>query len=316
MHWHSHSAIIRDEILAPDDPLRDEALYRDRVGAEKLELFIRAGIVRWNKARFDKRIIGGELTRASEFFRQVLSTTTVNLATSPQESRALELGDSVLLPRTFFLHSDALLSTLKLGIAFPTPKANAAHYLKCLQRYEVAVRDEHFSFPGDTHFAFQTSEPAFEDLVVLQELLARDVLSRKGAAALLMVDFPNPIFSPRRAKLLTYVPDRLALGAGAGFEQLFLPAVRAAAAGFPPEAPEQAFLSIWDLPDSEWESAVVERVHVYVAAIAEKIQTADGFDGFFRLAESRRREFRRRLSRNSDSRHRALIFPKMRRCWR
>lgn len=294
MHWHSQSAIVRDEILAPGDPLRDEPLYRDRVGAERLEPFVRAGIVRWNKARFEKRTIEGHLTRGPEFFRQVLSTTTVNFATSLQESRVLEPGDSLRLPRTLFLHSDAMFSTLQLGIAFPTPKVDATLYLECLQRYEVAVRDEQFSFPGDTHFAFQTPEPAFEDLVVLQELLARGVVSRKCAAALFMVDFPNPIFSPRREKLLNYVPDELALGNGGGLDPVFVAAVRAALAGLPAESPEHAFIGIWDLSEGEWEAAVVERVQSYLAAVAEKIQTTDGFDGFFRLAESRRREFRRR----------------------
>ena len=119
MHWHSQAATIKAHVLAPGDPLGDEPLYRDRAGAEKLETFVRAGIVRWNKARFEKRIVDGRLIRAQEFLRQVLVTTTVNITSSAQESRVLQSGDALRLPRTFFLNTDALLSALRLPITCP-----------------------------------------------------------------------------------------------------------------------------------------------------------------------------------------------------
>ena len=71
MHWHSQSAKITDEVLAPDDPLRNEPLYRLKSGGEELEKFIRSCIGRWTRSRFDRCITKGELTRAPEFLRQV-----------------------------------------------------------------------------------------------------------------------------------------------------------------------------------------------------------------------------------------------------
>jgi hypothetical protein len=293
MHWHSQAATINADVLAPNDPLRDEPLYRDRAGAEKLETFIRAGIARWNKARFEKRIVDGQLTRAQEFLRQVLVTTTLNITSSAQESRVLQSGDLLRLPRTFFLNTDALLSVLRLPITFRAPTVDAQHYLDLLGRYDVKIRDQNFQFAGDTHFAFAVPEPAFEDLVVLQELLARGILSRKAAVALLMVDFPNPVFSSRRDKLLVHVPDEFPTTEGA-FETAFVPMVRRAAETATPDAPEREFLAVWDLLDADWEQAVVERLQDYLANVDRQLAAAEGFDAFFRLAESRRREFRRR----------------------
>jgi hypothetical protein len=55
MHWHSMSAEMGDEALAPDDPLRSEPLYKERAKAEVLErAVVRPGIVLWNRARLAK----------------------------------------------------------------------------------------------------------------------------------------------------------------------------------------------------------------------------------------------------------------------
>lgn len=294
MHWHSQSAKITDEVLAPDDPLRNEPLYRLKSGGEDLEKFIRSCIGRWTRARFDRCITTGHLTHAREFMRQVVTTTTVNLTTSAHESRVLQEGDSMRLPRTFFLNSDALLALLQLPLTFLSPKTDAKHYLKCLERYDVKIRDEEFEFAGDTHFAFVVPEPAYEDLIILDELLSRKIISRKCAASLLLVDFPNAIFSERRAQLGQYVPQDIPLQAEGAFEAIFIPAVRAAGGILREGTPEWEFLTWWELPDESWEREAVTRLEQYLNLVTQQLNTSDGFDGFFRLAESRRREFRRR----------------------
>lgn len=293
MHWHSQAAGISDEVLEPGDRLRDEPFFRGRSGAEELEKFVRSGIRRWTRCRFDRAISRTGLTNLHDFLRQVLTTTTVNLVTSPDESRALEGQEDLRLPRTFFLNVDALLTVLRLPISFPLPKTPVAHYLDCLRKYDVQLRDEDFVFPGDTHFAFSVPEPAFEDVVVLEELLTRGAISRKCAAALCLVDFPNPVFSDRRAQLLAHVPNAVGSEKGA-FEIVFVQQVRAAAAAVSQDASEHEFLFWWDLPDSDWEGKATARIETYLKAVADKLTSLDGFDAFFQLAESRRREFRGR----------------------
>jgi hypothetical protein len=247
MHWHSQGTPIQDDILAPADPLRTDSLYQstDLKGAEDLELIVRAGIARWTRSRFEKFTVGGVLQRAPDFLRHLLTTTTVNLTSALQPSASLQPMEALRLPTTFFVDSDRLVTTLGLTPALPRLKTQASFYQATLQTYDVRVQDESgFSRPGDTHFAFAVPEPAFEDEVVLQELLSRRALSKKLAACLLMVDFPNPVFSLRREALLRYVPGTIALDGGADLDHTFVDAVIASPARlrrhFSPERVAQA----------------------------------------------------------------------------
>lgn len=297
MHWNSMAITIEPSALAPDDPLRNDPLFTGRDGAESLEKLVRGGLTRWTNARLKRCVTGDTLTRAPEFFRQVLATTTVNLTSSPQVSRTVTADQPLRLPRTFFLHVDALLNELNLGIAFPPPKVDGALYLDCLKRYAVELRDEAFSVPGDTFFAFPVPEPAFEDVIVLRELLTRQFLTRRMAVTLFMVDFPNPVFSPRREQLLAHVPDEVTAADGDGwFQARFVKAIRAAVGSLPQDAPEREFLELWELADDAWEPACVARVNAYLETVGARLAdaTGAGFDAFFRLAESRRRDFRHR----------------------
>src|SRR5262245_3273270 len=295
IHWHSQSAGIRDEALAPDDPLRSDPIWKARTGAEHLETdVVRPGIQRWNDARLRACQRDGKLTRLPEFLRQVLDTTTVNLASSPVESRELAAGEPVPLPITFFVDSDALVDELGLdpGLAAPLT-VDGAHYRECLRRYEVGITDGDYRFPGDTHFAFVVPERAFEDLLVLRSLRGLGLLPDKLAAALLMVDFSNPVFSPRRAALLRHVPSQAVVGAGSDFPARFVAAVEAAAGGLAADSPEHELLAHWRLPDATWRRVHEARLAAFFAALALRLGDADGFVPLFALAESRRRQFRK-----------------------
>ena len=296
VHWHSMAAGIRDEVLAADDPLRADPLWAQREGAERLEAeVVRPGIERWTEARIRACFEGDRLTRLPELMRQVLETSTVNLVASPVESRTLAPGVQVRLPLTFFVNSDALVDDLGLnpGLA-EVPTVDGATYLYCLRTYEVAITDGTHRFVGDTHFAFVVPEPAFEDLLVLRQLRAARVMPNKLAASLLMVDFPNPVFSPRRAALLRHVPVSATVGAGSDFPDRFVAAVEAAAADLPPEAPEHELLANWRLPEADWRATFEGRLSALFAAIATRLADGPSFAPLFELAESRRREFRKR----------------------
>ena len=299
MHWHSQAAQIRDDVLAPDDPLRGDAFYHSVPptglrGGEDLELIVRSGTARWTGARFDKFASGGTLSRAGEFFRQLLTTTTVNLTSAGEQSATLQAGDVVRLPTTFFLNSDVILDELRLPAALSRLKVKAEFYLSCLERFAVRLQDGGSTLNRDSFFAFAVPEPSLEDRVVLSELIRRGALSRRLALCLLMVDFCNPLFSPMREALLPYFPGRVPLDGGGQLETVVVAAIRASAVASDPASAEARFLEIWDLPAATWEGELARRVEEYWADLALKLQSQDGFDAFFRLSESRRRQFRRR----------------------
>jgi hypothetical protein len=296
VHWHSMAAGIRDEVLAPDDTLRTHPLWQEREGAERLEVeIIRPAILRWNDARFAACEVNGHLTRLREFLRQVLDTSTINLAASSVESRELAPGKQVPLPLTFFIDSDALVDELSLepGLTAP-PSVDGGVYARCLKKYDVAITDGDHRFPGDTHFAFVVPERAFEDLLVLRTLLARGVISQKLAASMLMVDFMNPVFSRRRELLMRHVPETATVGAASDFQDRFISSLEQAAAGLPADAPQHELLENWRLSDSGWRPEFERRLAAFFAAVTARLAEAHGFEPLFELAESRRREFRKR----------------------
>lgn len=297
-HWHSDSARIPESILAPQDPLRDEPLFRQRANAEELEKFVvRPGIRRWNEARFRRALqADGTLLDVPVFLRQVLETTTVNLTSASQESQLVQDGDLLTLPITFFLNTEALLDYIGLDPQISVVQVDGRLYQESLRHFDFALTDgSSFRQSGETFFAFLVPEPAFEDLDVLHLLLQRGVLSPRFAACLLMVDFPNPISSARRQQLMAYVPATATVDSvGSDLEGQFVAGIEAAArAGLPSESPEREFLTFIRLPATQWQRVFEQRIEGYFAALLAQIQTQDGFYDVVRLAESRRREFRK-----------------------
>lgn len=111
------------------------------------------------------------------------------------------------LPETFFVDSAALSGVLDLQPP-PTPFVASGIYARSLQSFTVTLSDdEQFERPGDTHFAFVVPERAFEDTETIRQAIEFELIRGRLAACLLMVDFPNPIFSAKRLQLLRYVPD-------------------------------------------------------------------------------------------------------------
>jgi hypothetical protein len=294
-NWQSVRAHV-DAALAPDDPVRQAPLFRDRKNAEVFQIsVVQPGVSRWNRARLARaRGPDGTVADIPYFMRQVLETTTVNLASSDLESRLVRPDDRVALPITFFLNSDALINTLDLEPALAPPTVEGHLYLESLRRYDFALADEGFREAGDTYFAFLVPEPAFEDLDVLRKLLEAGVVTARFAASLLMVDFPNPIYSERRRRLMAYVPATARVtGQGSDLPATMAAAIADAARTLPADSPEREFLAWWGVPEDRWRAECTARIERYVAAVVARLATPAGFDDYVRLAESRRREYRR-----------------------
>ncbi|MGH2840395.1 MAG: hypothetical protein ACRDKY_06180, partial [Solirubrobacteraceae bacterium] len=118
------------------------------------------------------------------------------------------------------------------------------------------------------------------------------LLSDRLAAALLMTDFANPVFSARRRKLLEHVPETATIAGGTSdFSEQLADAIVAAAPGTPPGSPEREFEQRWATADG-WRDAFDALLGDYYDAVTQRLETQDGFDAVFRLAESRRNHVR------------------------
>lgn len=300
VHWHAPQAGINDDALAPGDPLRNDPLYVGRVTAERMEAEVaRPGVRRWNAARIARSVeTDGTWHDVRNFLRQAMTDTTVNLATSQTASHLVDDCTPLRPPLTFFLNSDTLFDTLD----FPPDDPADAHiivpgqlYRESLKRYDMHRFDGALRIEGDSHFAFLTPEPAFEDTQLTDALVKAGLLTRRLVAALTMTDFSNPVFSPRRAALLRYVPV-VAKGPNAAetLEREFIAAVRAAADqradGI--DSPEREFLSNFDTTD--FDTVFRRRISDYLRHLKSGMEDPDVWDGWFRLAEYRRRRFRRK----------------------
>jgi hypothetical protein len=299
-NWNSQNAGIAVDVLAPNDPLRQSALFANLSGAEQLETsVIRPGVGRWNQARVETASgANGSIAHVTWFLRQLMTTTTVNLVSSTLPSRLLEdtsgaAPSDLDLPLTFFLNADVLFNVLALT---PTgvgpPRAPTTSYVESLTKFSFALQDGAFRQPGDTFFAFLVPEPAAEDADLIQRMLAAGWFSRKFVASILMLDFPNPIFSTRRAQLLQYVTDTLTIDTAHGDIGTQIAAtIVAAAPSTPPASPERLFAANWQVADAAWQATFTERIGAYLRQVNQRLSTAEGFNNYVRLAESRRREF-------------------------
>lgn len=293
LNWDSMNATI---LLADDDPLRTNPIYLSRSGAEALEPVVRGGISRWTRSRIKRSVTPDrKITDADLLLRPLCATTTVNLTSSATASKSAagHPGTAFPLPLGFWLNADLLLDSLEIPADFDLPAATGQLYADALARYDFAVVQGDFRLPGDAFFAFVVPEASFEDTDVVDQLLRNGIITPHLAASILMVDFPNPVFSERRAALLPYMPARATLsGPAGGLSEQIAEAVSRGRAVNGAGSPEAEFISNWEIDESQWRNVFALRLQSYMAAVSTRVRSDSGFDDYVRLAESRRREFR------------------------
>ncbi|MFD7835295.1 hypothetical protein [Streptomyces sp. NPDC059761] len=292
INWQSERATIR---LADDDPLRHDQLFQQVIGAERLELTVRFLITRWTAARLAEVTANGVVDHPDRLLRHLFTSTTVNLTSTDRQSSTITADSGELtLPTGFWLNQDILLDDLRLFTQAAPPRAQAAGYLAGLTRFGFRQEEKFsgFSQPGDTFFAFVVPEAAHEDNEVIRQMVRKGLISARFAACVLMVDFPNPVFSPARSLLMRYVPTTpiKAVNLCDTVTQAILDAARTR--NLPTDSPEARFAAHWQVPEDAWQSVFGQRVDAYLRKVTQQIQTASGFDDYVRLAESRRRQFR------------------------
>lgn len=292
-HWHSVSASVPPEVLAPGDPAAEDPLFTGRGGAEFFEQsVVKPGVRRWTDARLAKTTAAdGTVKQVPQLLRQLVETTTVNLTSTGSRSGAVAPEDTLALPPTFFVDADTLSESLQL----PAPQAfpvSGQIYRDSLAQFEFALIDGDFHQPGDAHFAFFVPERAFEDIAVVNKCLQIGLISDRFVACVLMIDFANPIFSSRRAQLLKFVPETAQLAEkGGDLPGQIAAAIEKASKAIEDGSPEGEFLANWRLGD-KWRPEFEQRLGKYYEAVAARTNTTEGFADYVRLAESRRRRVR------------------------
>lgn len=290
LHWDSFKVHISPEVFAPEDIRRNHRWFKNLQGAQICETaVVMPSIVRWTNTRFEgmaPRVPELDPVRLTE---HIVTCPTVNLITSSTESAAARLGSPIDLPPSFFVDVDSLSA---VGLPAPPPiSVPSPLYLASLDALGFQLTDGDFSLPGDTHFAFVVPERAFEDTEVVRQAVARGVISRRLAATLLMIDFPNPVFSRKRGQLLQHVPDGVDTSTNDLSETIAQSIVSASQAASA-DSPERDFAQRWSLGDAGWESSYREELDTYYSRIEARVGTQDGFNDYVRLAESRRNMFR------------------------
>lgn len=294
INWHSMTASINDDVLSPNDNLRNEKLWIEKSGGQDFEIQIaKPAITKWNNARIHKLIdANGVLNNCPDFFRQVVTTTTINIITTKEESKSILPHSAIRIPETFFFNKDVLIDEIGLEPMISPLYFNGSHYLDSLSDFDFQIGDMEFNLKGDTHFAFLVPEVSFEDVHLISILLSKNIVSKKFISSLLMVDFTNPVYSAKRERLLNYFP-----GSGSiinnEIEAAFLNNIKDSQESKVAGTSEALFLSNYELPDDEWKTIFEKRIENYFSNLQKLVENKEGFYELTRLAESRRREFRK-----------------------
>jgi hypothetical protein len=191
---------------------------------------------------------------------------------------------------------------LKVKIPPFSAKIHRDHYLAAIDKFNFRLEQGSFVRKGDTRFAFLVPEPAMEETSLLQQLVAKNMVTAHFALSVALIDFQNPVFSQARAQLLQYVPDTAALkSGGSDLAEKIAAAITKAAATADPGSPEKLFAEHYAMKPDALRAEAEKRVTQYLAAVEGRLARQDGVDDYIQLAETRRASFAKMILRELDS---------------
>lgn len=321
---HLNGAVIMKELTAPwnnwqsqlgtIDPgvvpaaVAADPIFQNLTGAQTFQQDIQGGVFQYTSKWVQKSVQNGNINAPSELLRRLILTTNVNFASTQTLSAMTQ--NVTALPKDFFLYDSLLNGVLNLTYAVPQLNLNRSGYNQFMTSNQFVLVNSNppgaYQQQGDTYFAFFVPVPAYEDTKAIQQLISQKIVSKHFVAAILMVDFQNPVFSAKRSKLMQYA---LQIGsARIAPDQKDIPTqfaafVSAAAANQPPCdtthldqcTAEQQFLYYWKLPEDNskgnWETACQNMLNGYLTAIGSRITTPAGLNDYMTLSVSRRTQF-------------------------
>jgi len=291
VNWHSPFATVSASVLTEQGlEFHPWVTQLEPGGAYTLEDDIaRPAIKRWTTARVSAMSAGTALETPRRFAEQLLDTLTVNLISSRTSSAAAMSGAAapVDLPASFFVDA-ASLELVGVLPDLPAFRVAADVYTAVMRSVGARLDDgTGFTVDGDTHFAFVVPERAGEDVETFRQAVAAGIFTKRLVACLLMVDFPNPVFSSLRPRLLRFLPDESFSGDGGSFSTAVAERILASPEAKESGTAEGEFAQLWGEGES-FESPFADRLRTYFTALEEQLSSQHGFDAYVRLAESRR----------------------------
>lgn len=319
-NWHSEAVGITSTV--PDEiryqqPRRE--LFSNKEQARILEDGVRDGVSRWTTERMARSINDQKIHNVSTWTRQLLTTSNTNLGSSQTTSDKRMAIDpkSIDLPRSFFLNFDAFEQVISKSLPSIDTRIKRSDY-------EAALTNHSFRLIGDmpdTFFAFSVPEPSGEDLVAIRLLLEKKIITTKLAASLLMVDFPNPVYSQKRSQLFEYikiidtgefmaersnVDEQIVMAIRAHSQLPLLPTKLLHVQQL---APADQFLFYYQLSDANRENIMIAHLQEYLTSIRQQLDHPQGVDNYLMLAVSRRSQFAAVLPGNFMVQETNILFP-------
>lgn len=303
-NWNSPAATISAGNIP--QAVADDPLYVQATGADRFQTSFQSLQARYSQGLVSLSIRNGTISNVPDLLRRLITTTTVNFVATPRA-----VTDTVQVPSDFFLNQSAF-GTSQINLAFAAPPS----FTLTTARHDAFLSANGFALqqldanntiiyqqPGGNFFALFTPGPAYEDVAVLQQLINLKVVDANFAAAVLLVDFPNPVFSATRSSLMRYaqqIGTAKTLGTGdnsQGVPAQFVALVQAAAATQPACdttallgcTAEQQFL--YYAGQSDWKTRATGQVNPYFAAVTQRLATDAGTRDYLTLWASRQAQF-------------------------
>lgn len=305
-NWNSpRAAISAGNVPAA---LAQDPLFAGLSGADVLQNNFQGLQSRYTQGLVASSVKNGTVSNVPALLKRLIETTTINFQSS--FSKPVDTTD-VQVPADFFIfHSALTMPQINLAFAVPPTlkigrSTNDAFVSQ--HKFSLEQRDAQpfYQQPGSNFFAFFVPVPAFEDMVAIRELINQKVIDANFAASVLLVDFPNPVFSAQRSALMKYaaqITTAQVLVSGSanaqGVPAQFLALVTAAAKGQPPCdpaglarcTPEQQFL--YFAGQGDWQQRALGQINPYFAAIDQRIGTDGGAGDYLTMSVSRQKQFR------------------------
>jgi hypothetical protein len=297
VHWKSFRAPIPPAV---SPQIAIHPWFEEALGAETLEAQIQDSVRRWNRLRLRRAVTDGVVADARRLLQSLFATPTVNLISADIEWSKVMRGEveSFAAPIAFFLNAHCLQGIC--GLKLPEPdklQVQCDAYRDALAEQEITLREDGEPLvpaPSDTHFAFLVPEPAFEDTELLALAAPTEddpdegtLLSRRLIACALIVDFPNPLLSERRAALAAHVTDDIPAD---GFSQRLGDTIAGSPQAGREGTPEAEFAELWNAGEDDWKDLAQKRINAYGDAIESRLARPAGAKEVFRLAQSRREQ--------------------------
>jgi len=286
-----------------------DPLYTALSGADVLQTNFQGLQSHYEQGFVASSIKNGTINNIPALLNRLINTTTINFQSS--SSKPFDTTDVLVPPDFFIFHSALTMPQINLSLAIPALTITRSIHDAFLFQHKFALQQLSgggsklvYQQPGTNFFALFVPTPAFEDMIAIRELINQNVIDANFAASVLLVDFPNPVFSALRSSLIKYaqqIQTAQVLVSGSsnlnGVPAQFITLVTGAAKSQPPCnsatlascTPEQQFLNFADQAD--WQQRAKDQIDPYLGAIGQRIGTSTGANEYMTMSVSRQSQF-------------------------